>query len=58
MNNLTKDEQTLYDYELDFQVSVNRLSKEVAIKLAERKIQTVRESEKKKPFKEMVLISD
>lgn len=58
MFNLTKDEQALYDYEIDFEMGVNRLSKEVPTKLAEKKILAVRESEKKKPFKEMVLISD
>jgi|688.fasta_scaffold2855741_2 hypothetical protein len=56
MKNLSKEEQELYDYELDFQMNVNRLSKELATRLAEKKIIAVRDSEKKKPFKEMQLV--
>jgi len=56
MKNLSKEEQELYDYELDFQINVNRLSKELETRLAEKKIIAVRDSEKKKPFKEMQLI--
>jgi hypothetical protein len=56
MKNLSKEEQELYDYELDFQINVNRLSKELATRLAEKKIIAVRDSEKKKPFKEMQLV--
>jgi hypothetical protein len=56
MKNLSKEEQDLYDYELEFQMNVNRLSKELATRLAEKKIIAVRDSKKKKPFKEMNLV--
>jgi hypothetical protein len=56
MKNLSKEEQDLYDYELEFQMNVNRLSKELATRLAEKKIISVRDSKKKKPFKEMNLV--
>lgn len=56
MEILSKEEQDLYDYELEFQMNVNRLSKELATRLAEKKIISVRDSKKKKPFKEMNLV--
>ena len=51
-NDLTSSEKVLFDYHKDFEITHNRVSEELAEKLALKKIEKVRDSAKKVRYAE------